>query len=118
MTTSDKIDCILNDFKKEAADDVVGLWAILKVLRENFPNKTPAAIRKMTIDFVRLMLSNRFQAGDPPYSAMGYRRWENQNPDDIIARIEREWDALGHEPNIPDIVWFDLPTRRCGGGDL
>jgi hypothetical protein len=29
--------------------------------------------------------------------------------DESLARIDREWAALGREPNLGDIVWFVAP---------
>ena len=32
-------------------------------------------------------------------------------PDAVMARIRREWKALGREPNLGDICWFNLPDE-------
>jgi hypothetical protein len=91
-----------------ARDDYVGLWVIIKVLQEEY-GVTGDALREHTLDVVRELLARGLLAGDPPYSATGYRPWQDQLPDAVIDRIRAEWIALGRTPNIPDIVWFSTP---------
>jgi hypothetical protein len=95
---------LIERFLAEASDDEVGLWEIAREV-ERRTGPSPAAMEE-TLAIVRELLSRGLQAGDPPYSAGGYRAWPNQQPDAVIERIRREWTALGRTPNIPDIAWF------------
>jgi hypothetical protein len=86
----------------EATRDVVGLWNLWRAANHDFGARTPEEAKRLTLDFVRELLANGVQAiniGDG-------RPWPDQRPDRVIERISREWDALGREPNVPDIVWF------------
>ena len=101
---------LTNEFLKEAEDDVVGLWEIVKVLEDRHGVEDEALLEQ-SLEVVQELLANGFLAGDPPYSAGGYRPWADQRPDAVFDRIRSEWIALGHTPNIPDIVWFSRPDR-------
>jgi hypothetical protein len=86
----------------EASRDVIGLWNLCGAARHDFGGKTPEEVKALTLGFVRELLANGVRAinigdGQP---------WPDQRPDRVIERISREWDALGREPNVPDIVWF------------
>jgi hypothetical protein len=86
----------------EASRDVIGLWNLCRAARQDFGAKKSEQVKKLVLTFVRELLANGLQAinvGDG-------RPWPDQRPDNVVERISREWDALGREPNVPDIVWF------------
>lgn len=99
-------------FLAEAEEDNVGLWQLIKAIKEQLNVRDSAEIRRLTIDLVRRLMASGMRAGDPPYLPGGFKVWPNQNVDDVVKRIQDEWDALGREPNIADIAWFSLGTRR------
>ena len=33
--------------------------------------------------------------------------WPDQDPEAVVARIDREWDSAKGDPNINDICWFE-----------
>jgi hypothetical protein len=68
-------------------------------------------LRRLTLELVRDLLGAGLTPGQPPCAAGGFVPWPEREAEDIIGCIEQEWDALGKEPNIPDIVWFDNPLH-------
>jgi hypothetical protein len=86
----------------EAAQDVVGLWNLCHAARYDWGATRPEEIKALVLGFVRELLANGVQA----INVSDGRPWPDQQPDSVIERISREWDALGREPNVPDIVWF------------
>ena len=86
----------------EAAQDVVGLWELCRAAREDWGAKTPQEVRERVLSLVRALLRNGVQAVE----VLDQRPWPTQDPDEVVERISREWDTLGREPNVPDIVWF------------
>jgi hypothetical protein len=86
----------------EASRDVIGLWNLCRAARQDFGGRTPEEIKVLVLGFVRELLANGVQA----INVSDGRPWPDQRPDSVIKRISREWDALGREPNVPDIVWF------------
>jgi hypothetical protein len=92
----------LRSWLYEASHDVIGLWNLSRAARQDFGARTPEEVKSLVLGFARELLASGVQAinvGDG-------RPWPDQHPDSVIERISREWDALGHEPNVPDIVWF------------
>lgn len=93
----------------ELPEDYVGLWWIPKHLREDFGVSNAEELRVLTLDLAASVLSEpgvvfgQFSGGE-------FHHW-NESAIETLARIEREWQALGREPNIGDIGWFDLGER-------
>jgi hypothetical protein len=86
----------------EAGKDVLGLWELCRSAHRDWGAEDPQQVKRLVLGFVRALLQRGVQAVD-----IGDQRpWPNQDPESVIARISSEWDALGREPNVPDIVWF------------
>jgi hypothetical protein len=37
----------------------------------------------------------------------GFQPWA-VSPEEAIETIQREWDKLGHDPDLGDIAWFTV----------
>jgi hypothetical protein len=96
-------------FLQEAKEDEVGLWYIISYFRHDLNVEDPVERRRLTMQMVEeLLASGHLQAGyyDPSAtSPTGWRAW-SLSPAEVLARIKAEWDRLGREPNIGDIVVF------------
>jgi hypothetical protein len=97
---------------EEALTDIVGPWLLLGVVRENAPLLTPDEARQATLKAVREALAEeRVVPGefvDLDEETYAFAPWR-LSVDDAMARIEREWTALGREPNPGEIAWFAAP---------
>jgi hypothetical protein len=109
---------ILAQLLQECEDDHVGLWSILwqvrYALNENdYPcddRADPREVRKITMELVHALLeSGQVQAGFPAPDGKGFVPW-SLSSEETITRIKSEWDVLGREPNIGEIIWFSTPT--------
>ena len=101
MKTEDELLPALID---EAKADEVGLWLIPATLRDELGITDPELLRAMTLDYVRRLL----ESGEIVaiwYAAHGIAPSHMSIPE-IVSRIDRQWDELGREPNIGDIVVF------------
>ncbi len=97
---------LLSELIAETKEDEVGLWLIIARLRNHFGITDPAVIRTRTLDCVRELLeSSEVVAGYYKVDGSGVSPWNMPIPK-IVSRIDREWDELGREPNIGDIVVF------------
>ena len=101
MKTEDEVLPALLD---EAKADEVGLWLIPATLRDELGITDPEVLRAMTLDYVRRLLESG-EVFAVWYKAHGVDR-SNLPIQEIVSRIDREWDELGREPNIGDIVVF------------
>lgn len=97
---------LLSELIAESKEDEVGLWLIIATLRNNFGIDDPATLRSITLDYVRSLLeSGEVIACNRKADRDGVVSW-NMPTCEIISRIDREWEELGREPNIGDIVVF------------
>ena len=88
----------------EAGVDVLGLWELCRAARYDWDASAPEEVKSLVLSFVQKLLKEGLQAIDIGSG----KPWTNQDPEIVIDRISREWDALGREPSVPDIVWFKL----------
>jgi hypothetical protein len=97
---------LISELIAEAQADEVGLWLIIAQLRDEDRITDPTQLRRATLDFVRRMLdSGQVTAGYYRPDGNGIAIW-NMPTTDVVSRISEEWDSLGREPNIGDIVIF------------
>jgi hypothetical protein len=102
-----RIDDIVEEFEKEATEDVIGLWEAIGAAEDILEEEKAQDVQKLTFDIVRRMLARGFRAGDMSKCGSTVDPWPDQRPEAVIGRIEAEWKALGRLPNIGDIVCFD-----------
>src|SRR5947208_4142129 len=103
MMTLDKV---RDDVLTECADDHVGLWSLVWQVRHELGTSDPDVLRRQVLDLIRqLLASGKVRAGFPAPDGRGFREW-SLPPDQLIARIQAEWNALGRTPDIGDIVYF------------
>jgi hypothetical protein len=106
---------------KECKEDHVGLWSIIWRIRYALNNgeypspegdrADPLEVRRLTLRLVQELLeAGLLQAGSPTPDGRGFEPW-SLGPRETLARIESEWDALGREPNIGEIVWFTATEK-------
>ncbi len=97
---------LISELIAEAKEDEVGLWLIVARLRNDFGIIDPDTIRARTLDCVRELLdSGQVVAGYYKPDGSGVAPW-NMPIQEVVSRIAREWDELGHEPDIGEIVVF------------
>ena|SRR5712692_735747 len=109
------------DVLAECREDYVGLWSIIWRLRyalngETYPLREddradPSEIRRLTLQLVQELLeSGLVQAGLPTPDGKEFRPWPLTTRE-AITRINSEWNTLGREPNIGDLVWFTTTEK-------
>lgn len=100
----------LRDFKlavlMDCYEEHEGLWSILWLLRHQYPSTDSADEQTIVLRTVEdLLESGLVVAGSPASDWRGFTPWTEQ-PSAIIARVKSEWEALGRDPTIGEIVWF------------
>jgi hypothetical protein len=102
MTEQDVIAGLLD----ECREDYVGLWQLVNASQLDMGAAGPDETRQRTLDLVRRLLSEPgIVVGHPAPDGRHFVPW-NLKPDDAFDRIEREWSALGRNPDIGEIAWF------------
>ena len=95
----------------ECSEDHVGLWSIIWEFREIALEKSTLKRRQKTMSLVKQLLEEELiQAGILDLSNGQFQKWKLPTHE-IISKIEKEWDNLGREPNIWEIVWFTATEK-------
>lgn len=99
-------DEVLESLVEECHEDHVGLWEIVNAVQFDLRAKNAEETRAMTLRLVRSLLHERgLHVGHPAPDGRHFVSW-NLPPDQAVARIEKEWSALGREPSIGEVAWF------------
>lgn len=92
-------------------DDWIGLWTVVREVKERRPGLSPEELRGIVVNLVReLVEKNCVQIGRPDAEGK-FEPWD-ESAGDAAARIDREWRALGRDPDIGEICW--LENTPCG----
>jgi hypothetical protein len=105
---------ILEEMISEAKSDEVGLWFILSRLRDELDITDPKLLKDLTLQTIaELLHTGEVAAGWYKPDRTGVERWNMPLPD-ILSRISSEWERLGREPNIGEIVIFvEAADSKC-----
>jgi hypothetical protein len=108
-------DEVLDSLVQECHVDHVGLWEVVRAVQREHGSNDPAQTWALTLELVNRLLAERgMQVGHPTPDGRQFVPWA-LSPDEAIDRIEKEWAALGREPDIGDVAWFTSPPERCEG---
>lgn len=101
---------VKSQLRAEGEEDFVGLWEVVRSVQDHVPHADAASIRQISLEIVDELLSNgEWEAGFPAEDGRSFDAW-TLLPPAAVARIQREWDQLGREPNIGEIAWLNLKT--------
>src|SRR5215213_8848177 len=99
-------DDVLASLIDECRDDHVGLWEVVSAVRHDLGCDDPAEARGLTLRLVRQLLQERgMRVGHPAPDGRHFVPW-GVPASEAMDRIEREWSALGRDPNIGEVAWF------------
>ena len=101
---------ILGYIFEESKIDYVGFWQIYGYVDGILRPANSEVRKRLVFDVVRAVLQRGLQVVDLAPPGEGCIPWPDQNPDAVIRRISDEWDALGHDPNPAEGVWFHDPN--------
>jgi len=107
---------LLDDILDKCEEDHVGLWSVLREVRQTIAHTAPAEIKGITLELLRFLLKRRLiLAGFPAANGRDFDAW-NLSPDEAINRISSEWGQLGRDPSGGEIAWFTTPNDRPTDG--
>jgi len=106
------LDKICADILRESEYDYVGLWEITNAIERDLKPTSLKERRILTLQIIRCLLAGGLEAVNLTASGPGCIPWQEQDVESILRRIDDEWNALGHEPDIGDIVWFNPRSKQ------
>lgn len=99
-------DQLLESLREECKDDHVGLWRVVRAVREDLGVSRDSEVRRETGQVLRSLLNQQgMRVGRPTPDGRGFLAWQLP-PEEAVQRILSEWDALGHDPDIGDVAWL------------
>ncbi len=104
------LESISNGFLAECREDYVGLWKLIWRIGKETHETDPHTIRSLAIALLTNLLNRDLVKAGMPNAAGDFEEWRASS-DEIIRRIETEWDRLGKEPDIGDVVWFTTTKK-------
>ena len=104
------IEKIKRDFLTECYDDYVGLWSLIRRVKFEMQEEDPQKIRDITMAIVTGYLREGLIKSGIPKITGEFEEWQ-LSPEKTTERIQNEWDKLGAEPNMGDIVWFTTSEK-------
>jgi hypothetical protein len=93
----------------ECRDDYVGLWSIVRRVANDIEDRSK--VMETTLELLGKLLreddiaAGTFEERTSDYSNPLFCTWD-QPVDKILRTIETEWQNLGRDPDIGEIVWF------------
>ena len=108
------LDEIRDTLLAECAEDDVGIWEVVRAVRQENPGLDSSATQAAALDVIRSLLETRIvQAGTLSNDERGwaFREW-NVEPAQAVESIRLKWNALGRDPDIGDIAF--LASKRNG----
>lgn len=90
------------------AEDWLGLVVIANFVRRRCGVTDNDEVKQLSQKAVRVLMERGFRVGQfKHYGDSKLIPWPEQDPDAVVARIDKEWDATKGDPNINDICWFE-----------
>lgn len=103
------MDKTIGNLVKEATDHEVELWEIACAARDKFGADTPEKVLEVSLEICRRLYERGVRPADS-VTGWQYKFWADEGCEAMLARIRREWIALGRGPRIIDeICTFIMP---------
>jgi hypothetical protein len=99
------IETIKQSLLAELEEDYEGLWTVLRRVKRKCPGLSVDDARSMTLAIISELLKDGTIVAGAPARSGDFIMWK-LSPEDTTNRIAKEWQELGREPDIGDIVWF------------
>jgi hypothetical protein len=108
MNSNDALEDARRRWVETCKSSDVGLWWIADDVRQLRPGAPENEIRLETLRALRPLLNQGKLQAARLLPGGTYQLWEG-SVEEQLARIDAEWAALEHPPDIGDIVWFIGP---------
>lgn len=96
---------------EESAEDYVDLWKLLWVVEaEEDLEEDPDAAREAGQRVLSELVRGGYVRAGVPKSRSDFAPWQ-LTPEEAIERVEFEWRALGRDPSISEVAWFDITDK-------
>ena len=107
-----RLSAVERDLLAEGLEDVVGVWEVIRRVRQECPGLSAEEVRRTTLHTVKQLLDQRLiDVGGALREDGTLTPWD-VSVEEALARIDAAWTELGREPDVWDIGW--LVTTEAG----
>lgn len=100
-----QLDAIVSDYIRESEVDYIVLPQIPSAIRSEINANEDEEVRRLSLKVVRQLYERGLGPGD--YWGGDFDYWPDEGCQAMLDRIEREWIAARHDPNLAEpICWF------------
>ena len=92
------------DILRRGLDDYIGLWEILRA-DGRLAHPVDSDRVERVLGAIGELIDKGYAVPGAPIRFDGFEPWP-LGPSEAIARIRRDWDTLGREPNVGEVVWL------------
>jgi len=113
IAESKELVTLLEGILDECDEDQVGLWSVLREVRNAISHASAEELKGITLELLRFLLNRHLiLAGFPASNGRDFDPW-NLSPDEPIDKISLDWNKLGRDPSGGEIVWFTTPKNAA-----
>ena len=101
---------LTKEFLIACEDDYTGLWQLVNRTEQNYPAlKSSSELKPFILNYILKMLKTTLIAVGRLKNG-GFCKWE-ESPQEIIARIDKEWDGSRYKSDGLYGIWFDITEQ-------
>jgi hypothetical protein len=90
----------------EGLDDWVGIWSVVREVREQEGRLADEEVRRRVVDLVRRLSEGGYIRIGHPTAEGDFRAW-GLTASEAAERIVSQWGALRRDPDIGEICWLE-----------
>ena len=99
---------VIQSVLAESNEDFVGLWLLVRRMREEFLDRSH--IRDLVLSALEVLLSEYgLLIGD--FKQDEFLPWRC-TPSEAVNRVDTEWQSLGRDPDVGEIAWLVSPNSQ------
>jgi hypothetical protein len=107
-----ELEAIKKEVLQECDEDHVGVWNVIRDVKEFMPHADSAMIQEVTVSVLNELLQHNMIAAGYPTDEGKFVIW--QVPASlVIEHIKKQWLCLGRDPDIGEVVWFTTPRKAA-----
>jgi len=106
VMTTGHINRLKEDLLEHCRLDYAGLWVFCSTVREDLGLEDDDEVQRISLALIRELLEERLVVvGDLNWDQGRFVPWPSE-PRGTLARIHREWNELGRDPDQLEICWI------------
>ena len=91
-------------------EDTISLFFVSSFVEQNYRYEDPELIKITSFAIIKNLLEENLVKAGALLSDNTFKPW-NMSIDEIIDKIKQEWENLGRELEMYELVWFEITEK-------